>query len=124
MDCAAYPGIRNLYNSSPTQVTLPMLLIHITHFIKNSAKDPKLKRVWLMITTHSQLPKKSVQSPHIDLFLRTLLILSHTPDSSAEKTVFRGIRQTSRHKHGNKQQSLWHFYVRSLNKLGILLRVL
>ena len=95
MDHAAYLGNRNLYNNSLAQVTLSVLLILITYFIKTSAKDPKLKRVWLMMITHPQLLKKSVQSPHTDLLLRTLLILSHMPDSSTEKTVFRDIRQTS-----------------------------
>lgn len=95
MGRAAYLGNRNLYNSSLAQVTLSVLLILITYFIKTSAKDPKLKRVWLIMMTHPQLLKKSVQSPHIDLFLRTLLLLSHMPDSSTEKTVFRAIRQTS-----------------------------
>lgn len=95
MDHAASLGNRSLYKSSLAQVTLLVLLIPMTHFIKDLAKDPKLKRVWLVMMTHPQLLKKSVQSPHIDLFLRTLLILSHMPDSSPEKTVFRDIRQTS-----------------------------
>ena len=51
MDRAAYLGNRNLYNSSLAQVTLSVLLILITYFIKTSAKDPKLKRVWLMMMT-------------------------------------------------------------------------
>ena len=60
--------------------------MYITHLIKNSAKEPKIKRAWLM--TRPQIPKKSIQSPHIDLFWKTFPMLSCMPDSSPQKRLW------------------------------------
>lgn len=48
-----------VYNSPPSQVTLLVLLTSITNWIKNSAKEPKIKRVWLM--TLSQILREKNQ---------------------------------------------------------------
>lgn len=116
MDCAAYLGKHKpVFNSHPRQVTLLVLLMSIINLIKNSEKEPKIKRVWLM--TLPQIPKK------IRYGAQTLTCFwGHVQWGQAcwialtEKTlVFRALRQTYRYSiainvnhHGTTKARLGH----------------
>lgn len=86
-----------VFNSPPRQVTLLVLLMSIINLIKNSEKEPKIKRVWLM--TLPQIPKK------IRYGAQTLTCFwGHTQCGQGcwialtEKAlVFRALRQTFRY---------------------------